>query len=94
MMNDPLAQTLSAPQFKRRFGVQRKTFKEIVKALDPLWRAEPKPGAKPKLDLAARVLLTLEYWRAYRTYVHIGSSWGVHASTVCRAYLRVGGGQK
>lgn len=84
MMNDPLAQTLSAQQFKRRFGVQRKTFKEIVKALDPLWRAEPKPGAKPKLDLAARVLLTLEYWREYRTYFHIGSSWGVHESTVCR----------
>jgi hypothetical protein len=84
MINDTLAQTLSAQQFKRRFGVQRETFKQIVKALQPRWRAEPKPGAKPKLGLEARVLLTLEYWREYRTYFHIGSSWGIHESTVCR----------
>jgi hypothetical protein len=31
-----------------------------------------------------QVLVTLEYWREYRTYFHIGSSWGVSESTVCR----------
>jgi len=77
MINNPLAQTLSAQQLKRRFGVQRKTFKAIVKALAPLWRVEP------KLDLAARVSLTLEFWREYATYFHFRSSWGVHESTVC-----------
>lgn len=28
--------------------------------------------------------MCLEYWREYRTYFHIGSSWGVSESTVCR----------
>lgn len=56
MINDTLAQPLSAQQFKRRFGVQRETFKQIVKTLQPRWRAEPKPGAKPKLGLEARRL--------------------------------------
>ena len=44
----------------------------------------PKPGAKPKLELEDRVLVTLEYWREYRTYFHIGTDWGVSESTVCR----------
>ncbi|MHC5927340.1 transposase family protein [Nostoc sp.] len=27
------------------------------------------------------MLMTLEYWREYRTYFHIGQSWGVNQST-------------
>lgn len=83
-MNSTIAQTLSPQHFKRRFGVQRNTFKQIVKVLKTLWRNTPKPGAKPKLGIQDRVLLALEYWREYRTYFHIGSSWGVSESTVCR----------
>jgi len=30
------------------------------------------------------VLVCLEYWREYRTYFHIGSSWGVSEATVYR----------
>lgn len=84
MMNHKIAQTLSNRKFKRRFGVERKSFKQIISTLTPLWRPHPQPGAKPKLGLEDRVLLTLEYWREYRTYFHIGSSWGVSESTVCR----------
>ncbi len=84
MMNYTIAQTLSPKHFKRRFGVQPKTFKQIVNPLNPLWRPVAKPGAKPKLALEDRVLVALEYWREYRTYFHIASSWGVSESTVCR----------
>jgi hypothetical protein len=84
MMNTIIAQSLSPEDFKRRFGVQRSTFEQIVKALCPIWRSTPKPGVQPKLGLADRVLVALEYWREYRTYFHIGSSWGVSESTVCR----------
>lgn len=84
MMNSTIAQTLSPEHFKRRFGIHRKTFKQVVKVLKPEWRATPKPGVKPKLDLKDRVLVALEYWREYRTYFHIGSSWGISESTVCR----------
>lgn len=67
-----------------RFGVQPDTFEQIVKALKPAWRNTPKPGVQPKLGIEERVLVALEYWREYRTYFHIGSSWGVSESTVCR----------
>jgi hypothetical protein len=36
MMNTKIAQTLSHKQFKRRFGVQRDTFKEMLKVLRTL----------------------------------------------------------
>jgi len=83
-MNSKIAQKLPASQFKRRFGVQLLTFKHLVKVLKPRWRPQPKPGTTPKLALEDRILLCLEYWREYRTYFHIGSSWGVSESTVCR----------
>lgn len=59
-MNYKIAQTLSQLQFKRRFGVRPDTFKQIVKAFKPAWRATPKPGAKPKLGIEERVLIALE----------------------------------
>ncbi len=84
MMNYTIAQTLSPKHFKRRFGVQRNTFRQMVNTLHPLWRPVPKPGAKPKLGIEDRVLVALEYWRESRTYFHIGSSWGVSEASVCR----------
>ena len=43
-----------------------------------------KRGPKPKLSLKSQILVTLEYWREYRTYFHIATSWGISESTVCR----------
>ena len=84
MMNYTIAPTLSSKHFKRRFGVQLKTFKQMIAVLKPLWRPLPKPGAKPKLKLEDRVLVALEDWREDRTYFHIGSSWGISEASVCR----------
>ena len=84
MLTSTIVYILSDEGFKRRFGVERITFFRMVDSLKPQWRPTPKPGAKPKLNLEERVLVTLEYWREYRTYFHIGSSWGVSESTICR----------
>lgn len=84
MMDYTIAQSLSHKHFKRRFGVTRRVFKHMLATLTPAWRPVPMPGARPKLDLAERVLVTLEYWREYRTYFHVATSWGVSESTVCR----------
>ncbi|WP_269452763.1 IS5 family transposase [Phormidesmis priestleyi] len=83
-MNYIIAQTLSPAHFKRRFGIHQATLNQMIKALKPQRRPLPKPGAKPKLELEDRVLVALEYWREYRTYFHIGSSWGISESSVCR----------
>ena len=46
-------------------------------------------GGQPKLSIEDQLLITLEYWREYRTYFHIAQSWGVHESTICRTVHRV-----
>lgn len=33
--------------------------------------------------------MVLEYWREYRTYFHIGQSWGVTESTACRIIRKI-----
>jgi len=48
-----------------------------------------KPGKPSKLSTADQVFVSLEYWREYRTYFHIGQAWGVHESTVSRIVTKV-----
>jgi len=36
-----------------------------------------------------QILMTLEYLREYRTYFHIGQSWGINESTVYRIVTKI-----
>src|SRR2546423_15719940 len=81
---------LSPAHFKRYCGVKPETFRrmcEVVRA--ELKRTQKKPGRPPKLSVEDQVLLTLEYWREYRTLFHLAKSWGLHESNVCRIIRRV-----
>jgi transposase len=77
---------LKTQQFKRRFGVQIQTFKQMLKSLKEYRLANPKDkrGAKNKLTLEQQILVALEYWREYRTYFHVGTNWGISESTTWR----------
>ena len=76
---------LSEGAFRRLTGLKRETFDEMVSVLiDAEYIKERKGGKKPKLALEDRLLLTLEYWREYRTQFHIAGSYGISESTVCR----------
>ena len=80
-------QNLSDEQFKRRFGVYKQTYRkmvESVKSVEADSNSPSKRGPKPKLSIEEQVLVTLEYWREYRTYFHIGTSWELSESTICR----------
>ena len=54
-----------------------------------LTRTRRKTGRPPKLSVEDQLLLTLEYWREYRTLFHLAKSWGLHESNVCRVIRRV-----
>ena len=84
-------QKLNPREFKRRFGVRRKTFKSTVKTIKSCQQINKhsNSGAKPVLEIEEQVLVTLEYWREYRTYFHIATSWGVSESTICRIVHRI-----
>lgn len=76
---------LSPVAFRRLTGIKRATFDEMLLVLEEAeYVQERKGGKKHKLCLADRLLLTLEYWREYRTQFHIGGSYGISESAVCR----------
>ena len=81
---------LSAANFKRYCGVERKTFEkmcEIVRRKSAAQRFVS--GRPPKLATEDQVLLTLEYWREYRTMFHLGTNWGISESSVSHIITRV-----
>ena len=80
---------LKEGEFKRLCGVKPKLFQEMVKILKQEFPKPKQRGGQPKLSVEDQLLIALEYWREYRTYFHIGQSWGVHESTVCRIVHRV-----
>ncbi len=75
--------------FKRRCGVHRETFEQMVEWLRPHLDRTGKRGGQCKLSVEDQLLLVLEYWREYRTQFHIATSWGMSESAVCRLIQKV-----
>jgi hypothetical protein len=44
-------------------------------------KARKKKGRKRKLSVRKQLMMTLEYLREYRTYFHIGNSYGISESS-------------
>jgi pantothenate synthetase len=75
-------------EFKRLCGVKKETFLEmcaIVRQKD----GQKTSGRNSKLTMEDRVLLTLSFWREYRTMFHLGQDWGLHESNVSRLVRRI-----
>lgn len=77
---------LKETDFKRLTGVQRETFEEMLKVVQ---KGLGDFGRPPKLSRADQLLMTLMYWREYRTEFHIAQSYGVSEATVCRTIRKV-----
>jgi hypothetical protein len=77
---------LKDTDFKRLTGVERETFEEMRKVVEKGLRDFGRP---PKLSRADQLLMTLMYWREYRTEFHIAQSYGVSEATVCRTIRKV-----
>jgi len=81
---------LPPAEFKRYCGVQPQTFQKMVEVVsNHLTRKRRRAGRPTKLSVQDQVLLTLEYWREYRTCFHLARSWGLHESSVWRSIRRV-----
>lgn len=74
--------TLGHEQFRRLTGVKRQTFERMMQILDGANKQKKaKGGRNNKLSIEDQLLLALEYMREYRTYFHIGNSYGVSESS-------------
>src|SRR5580765_989811 len=85
-MNYETIKRLKDRDFRRLTGVQRETFELMLKVLEKGLRDFGRPT---KLSRADQLLMTLMYWREYRTEFHIAQSYGVSEATVCRTIHKV-----
>lgn len=77
---------LKDTDFKRLTGVQRETFERMLEMIEKGLRDFGRPH---KLSRADQLLMTLMYWREYRTEFHIAQSYGISEATVCRTIHKV-----
>ena len=78
--------SLSEDEFLRLTGVKPSTFEHMVGILkiansNKRWHG----GRNSKLCIEDQLLMTLEYLREYRTYFHIGTSYGISESSAYKA---------
>lgn len=72
--------------FRRLTGVKRETFEKIVEVLEKARNHRyRKAGRKGKLSIEDKLLMALEYLREYRTYFHLGKSYGLSESACYRS---------
>ena len=83
------AKNLEPVEFKRLCGVTPATFKQMVQVVAAEKKLAKKSGRPSKLSIEDQVLMTLEYWREYRTQFHIGVSWGLDETNVLRNIRKV-----
>ena len=81
------AMELSPSHFKRLYGVKPDTFWKMVQVVRDAKHGSR--GSHAKLSIPNQILLTLQYWREYRTYFHIAQDWGIHEATAYRTVKRI-----
>lgn len=80
-------QHLSPSQFRRLTGVNYEVFHLMTDALEKAnirERKHPSRGKKSALSIEDKILLMLMYYREYRTMFHIGVTYGISESNVCK----------
>ncbi len=80
---------LNRTSFRRRTGVYLETYQQMLSVLEAREQHKKKSGRPGALTLGEQLLLTLMFWREYRTFFHLGQDWGVHETTAQRTVERV-----
>lgn len=81
---------LDERDYKKIFGVSKRTFETMLEVLEKR-NAEQRTegGRKPKLSILDRLVITLMYWREYRTYENIAFDYGVKKSVIGKQIIWV-----
>jgi len=83
--------TLDAERYKEIFGITKPTFDKMLEILMDANAAERRRGGRKatKLSILDRLVITLMYWREYRTYNHIAFDYGVSKAEIGKMILWV-----
>ena len=80
---------LTPGDFKRACGVSPETCEQMLQVLRDHEQRKVKPGRPSTLLLENQLLVALQYWREDRPYFHLGLSWGLDESVVCRTVQKM-----
>jgi len=73
---------LPSQAFKRLTGVSKCVFQDLVEIVKLAALRKAVKGGRPStLSIENQLLMSLEYLREYRTYFHLGQSYGVSESS-------------
>jgi hypothetical protein len=76
---------LKGEAFRRLTGVRRSTFEEMAALLFAAKCKQKAAGGKPNtLCIEDQLMMMLCYWREYRTYFHLGQTYGISESAAYR----------
>jgi hypothetical protein len=78
---------MSREEFTRYCGVTKEAFHKIIQVVHKARIG--KRGHKTKLLVPDQILLTLLYWREYRTFYHLGQDFGISESAAWRTVQRI-----
>jgi len=87
-MNYEDVKNLKPGDFKRLCGVTRETFAAMYEVVSE-YKRQTRRGRKSNLSIENQILLTLSFWREYRTLFHLGRDWNLHESNVSRLVRRI-----
>jgi hypothetical protein len=85
-------QHIKDTQFQRLVGVKRTVFDQMVRVVAEYKEAHGKHtnrGRPSKLSIADQVLIMLMYYREYRTFFHVGSSYGLSEGQCHRIVTKI-----
>jgi len=72
--------------FRRLTGIKPQTFEKMISILKIAEKKQKSRGGKTnRLKIEDRLLMALEYLREYRTYFHLGQSYGLSESACYRS---------
>lgn len=75
---------LKEKDYQALFGVKKRTFEAMLGVLEAAYvQLHAKGGKPPKLSVLDKLVITLGYYREYRTQQHIAFDYGVVKSAVC-----------
>jgi len=82
---------MKTSQYKVIFGIEKHVFDRLLRLLEAAdaFGRKSKAGRKSQLSVLDKLMITLQYWREYRTYRHIAFDYGVGKSTIGEAVIWV-----
>jgi hypothetical protein len=74
-------------KYKEIFGIEKHVFDRILRLLEiaDTYQRKSNAGRKSQLSILDKLVITLQYWREYRTYRHIAFDYDVGKSTIGEA---------